>query len=100
VWKIQLSAVQRYFGPIDVFINNAGVIQVGPMEHMTLQDYEEAMKVHFRGPLYAIPAVVPDMRQRKAGRIVNIASINTQLARAPLQIVYGVELRWVTRPGS
>jgi short-subunit dehydrogenase len=33
------------------------------------------MKVHFWGPLYAISAVVPDMRQRKAGRIVNIASI-------------------------
>lgn len=72
--------VQRHFGRIDVLINNAGTIQVGPVELMTLEDYEAAMNVHFWGPLYAISAVLPAMRQRREGRIVNISSIGGKVS--------------------
>src|SRR5947207_230217 len=41
-------------GSIDVLINNAGIIQVGPLEHMQMADFEEAMAVHFWGPLYTM----------------------------------------------
>ena len=37
---------------VDVLINNAGVIQVGPLEHMTHEDFENAMATHFWGPLH------------------------------------------------
>jgi short-subunit dehydrogenase len=67
-------------GGIDVLINNAGLIQVGPEESMTLRDYETEMGVHFWGPLYAIRAVLPKMRMRKEGRIVNIASIGGKIS--------------------
>jgi short-subunit dehydrogenase len=63
------------FGPIDVLINDAGVIQVGPLDSMTITDYEEAMKIHFWGPLNLIMSVVPFMREQRFGRIVNISSI-------------------------
>jgi short-subunit dehydrogenase len=46
---------------------------------MTLADYEEAMKIHFWGPLYTTLAVVPDMRRRREGRIVNISSIGGKI---------------------
>jgi short-subunit dehydrogenase len=67
-------------GPIDVLINNAGVIQVGPMETMTLDDYEEAMNTHFWAPLHATLAVLPEMRARREGRIVNISSIGGKVS--------------------
>ena len=75
-----VHTVQQYFGRIDVLVNNAGTIQVGPVELMTLEDYEEAMRVHFWGPLYAILAVLPGMRQRREGRIVNISSIGGKMS--------------------
>ncbi|HLL71444.1 MAG TPA: SDR family NAD(P)-dependent oxidoreductase [Pyrinomonadaceae bacterium] len=67
------------FGHVDVLINNAGVIQVGPVEVMTLADYEEALKVHFWAPLYTTLAVLPSMRRRGGGRIVNISSIGGKI---------------------
>jgi len=70
---------QDRFGGIDVLINNAGVIQVGPVEVMTVEDYEEAMRTHFWGPLYTTLAVLPEMRRRRAGRIVNISSIGGKI---------------------
>jgi NAD(P)-dependent dehydrogenase (short-subunit alcohol dehydrogenase family) len=68
------QAVKRY-GTIDVLINNAGVIQVGPLDHMATGDFEEAMAVHFWAPLYAMLAAIPHMRRHGGGRIVNISSI-------------------------
>jgi len=65
---------------IDILINNAGVIQVGPLEHMTEQDFENAMATHFWGPLHLMFEAVPSMRQRGFGRIVNIASIGGRVA--------------------
>ena len=60
-------------GRLDVLVNNAGVIKVGPLEHMTVGDFEEAMATHFWGPLHAMRAAVPHMRRAGGGRIVNIS---------------------------
>jgi NAD(P)-dependent dehydrogenase (short-subunit alcohol dehydrogenase family) len=74
------QAVREHFGAIDVLVNNAGVIEVGPVETMTLADYEEALDVNLRGPLHTMLAVIPEMRRRGEGRIVNIASIGGKIA--------------------
>ena len=70
-----MRQVIDHHGRLDVLINCAGIIQVGPMEHMALDDYEAAMNVHFRGPLHTMLAALPYMRRQHGGRIVNIASI-------------------------
>jgi NAD(P)-dependent dehydrogenase (short-subunit alcohol dehydrogenase family) len=72
--------IRHEVGSVDVLINNAGVIQVGPMETMTHADYEQAMAVHFWAPLLCAEQVIPDMRRRRQGRIVNISSIGGKIA--------------------
>lgn len=75
-----VNVVRDHYGCVDVLVNNAGVIQVGPIEVMTVEDYEEAMNTHFWGPLYATLAVLPEMRKRREGRIVNITSIGGKIS--------------------
>ena len=75
-----ITDVRSRFGRIDVLVNNAGVIQVGPLNAQTQEDFEEAMRIHFWGPFYAMRAVLPEMRQRGEGRIVNISSIGGKIA--------------------
>jgi short-subunit dehydrogenase len=75
-----IAQVLERYRSVDVLINNAGTIQVGPIDHMKPVDYEDAMNTHFWGPLYMILASLPWMRVRGHGRIVNISSIGGKIA--------------------
>jgi NAD(P)-dependent dehydrogenase (short-subunit alcohol dehydrogenase family) len=75
-----VRTVTNHYGRIDVLVNVAGIIAVGPMETMTLDDYEWAMQVNYWGPLYTTLAVLPQMRRRREGRVVNISSIGGKVA--------------------
>jgi NAD(P)-dependent dehydrogenase (short-subunit alcohol dehydrogenase family) len=79
VEQLVLATLQR-FGAIDVLINNAGVLDVGPLESMTVADFDAALAVNFWGTVYASFAVLPLMRAQGDGRIVNITSIGGKVA--------------------
>src|SRR6266496_2566016 len=77
------AAVRRVidrFGKIDILINNAGIIEVGPLEHLTPEDFNRAMRLHFWAPYELISLVVPEMRIWGGGRVVNISSIGGKVA--------------------
>lgn len=75
-----VATVLDRYKTIDVLVNNAGIIQVGPQECMTFADYQRAFNTHLWGPLYTVQAVLPHMRGRRAGSIVNIASIGGEIS--------------------
>jgi len=87
--ELAIEKIQRDLGPIDVLVNNAGVISVGPLESTTIDDYRSSINTHFWGPYFATIAVLPQMRRRRRGRIVNISSIGGKVS-VPHLLPYSV----------
>jgi NAD(P)-dependent dehydrogenase (short-subunit alcohol dehydrogenase family) len=82
-----VDEVLSHFGRIDVLVNNAGIIEVGPAELQTLDAFDRAMDLHFYGPLHILWAALPHLRQQypapgwsRRAAIVNIASIGGKVA--------------------
>jgi short-subunit dehydrogenase len=78
--KRLIQEVVKHFGALDVLINNAGMIQVGPFDAMKLKDYEEAMDTNFWTALYSMHHAIPFFLRQGEGRIVNVTSIGGKIA--------------------
>ncbi|WP_229369756.1 SDR family NAD(P)-dependent oxidoreductase [Fibrivirga algicola] len=74
------DAVGQQLGPVDVLINNAGVIMAGPYANTTDDDFHDSMNTNFWAAYHTTNAVLPDMQARQAGRIINIASFGGKVA--------------------
>jgi short-subunit dehydrogenase len=74
-----IDRVESTCGNIDVLVNNAGTIVVGPAEVMSADDFAEAMDVNLWAAVHTTLAIVPRMRERGRGRIVNIGSVGGKI---------------------
>lgn len=79
VQQLITQATNR-FGRIDILVNNAGIISAGPVNTLTRSDFEESMNIIFWGTYNTTMAVLPQMRTRGNGRIVNIASVGGKVS--------------------
>ena len=86
---VAIDQIRRNFGAIDILVNNAGTMCVGPLEVMTIDDFRDSIETHFWGPYFTTMAVLPEMRRRRQGRIVNISSIGGKIS-VPHLLPYSV----------
>ena len=83
-----LSEVLRKFSQIDILVNNAGISLHKPVEEMTLEMFEEVIKVNLTGTFICCRAVTPAMKKQGRGKIVNIASLSGRTGRPGVGVNY------------
>lgn len=86
--QVVQRVIDRY-GRLDVLINNAGVMLVGPENVMEIADYRQVMDANFWSALYMIKAALPHFRAQGGGHIANISSIGGKMA-VPHMLPYSV----------
>jgi 3-hydroxybutyrate dehydrogenase len=70
------------FGGIDILVNNAGIQHTAPVEEFPMEKWEQILAINLSSAFYSIKAALPNMRRRRWGRIVNIASAHGLVASA------------------
>ena len=74
-----VARVRETLGPIDILINNAGIIRPQPVEEIRESDWDELIAVNLKSSFLLTQAVLADMRARQWGRIINLSSVAAQV---------------------
>jgi 3alpha(or 20beta)-hydroxysteroid dehydrogenase len=94
-WNHLVAVAVEEFGGVDALVNNAGIVRAGYIETISVDDYMDVVRVNQLGCFLGMRAVIPALRERGAGSIVNVSSI------AGLQGVAGaspyVASKWAIR---
>jgi NAD(P)-dependent dehydrogenase (short-subunit alcohol dehydrogenase family) len=75
-----IAEIERDWGGVDILINNAGISYRSVVEHMTAKDEQLQFSTNLFGPVHLIRLCLPGMRQKRAGRIINISSVGGMMA--------------------
>ncbi len=82
-----VAFAEEKFGPVDVLVNNAGVMPLSQLHELKVEEWNRMIDVNVRGVLHGIAAVLPAMRERKSGQIINVSSIGAHQV-SPTAAVY------------
>ena len=74
-----VRTVEADLGPVDILVNNAGIARVQPIDQVTEQDWDEVLAANLKSCFLVTQAVLPGMRARRWGRIVNLSSVAAQM---------------------
>jgi 3-oxoacyl-[acyl-carrier protein] reductase len=84
-----VAEAEDRFGSIDVLVNNAGMAETRGLDDITEEDFDRAIAVNLKSAFLCTQAVLPDMRARRWGRIVNISSIGARVGAGSVSVAYG-----------
>ena len=76
-----VTDIRRQLGHIDILVNNAGIIKRIPMHEMKREEFQQVIDIDLVGPFIVSKAVLPEMMERREGKIINICSMMSELGR-------------------
>ena len=79
--KAMVADIEKTLGPVDILVNNAGIIKRVPMHEMPAEEFRQVIDIDLVAPYICAKAVLPGMMERKAGKIINVCSMMSELGR-------------------
>ena len=79
--KELVAKIEKELGTIDILVNNAGIIKRIPMDEMSVEEFRQVIDIDLNGPFIVSKAVIPAMKKKGHGKIINICSMMSELGR-------------------
>ena len=85
-----IEATRKNLGPIDILVNNAGITLTGKLEEISEKDWDHCLAVNLKSVFFCTQAVIPEMKKRKKGSIINMTSLAAKIGGINSAACYSV----------